>query len=208
MILYNTLVGWAAGVILLVFSGMLRRLDRGDRSVPTGTAVVLTVTGLALTFLSGLMAVTWPLKVNPPINIAFAEPCLVLGLFALVGGLVALIGPGLPDDRGQRSLELAIGAVGLPLLAVALAVFRFNLVGDAPDAEPITGQVKGWENTTFGLVYLVASVGCFLVVARQRVIAAWAFFVVGAFFLVFASLNYYTHIGLLVNLGTGSDYRW
>lgn len=205
MILYNTLMGWAAGVILLVLAGMLRRYGRGERLVPAGTAVVLTVTGAALTFLSGLMAVTWPLKVNPPINIAFAEPCLVLGLFALVGGIVALIRP---TDQGGRSLELAVGALGLPLLAISAAVFRFNLVGDAPPIEPITGQVQGWENTTFALVYLVAAVACFLTAARRFREAAGAFMVVGVFFLAFASLNYYTHIGLLINIGTGSDYRW
>lgn len=207
MILYNTLMGWSAALILLMLAGMLRRYATGARLVPTGTAVTLVVTGAALTFLSGLMAVTWPLTVNRPINIAFAEPCLVLGLFAFVGGLVALTQPHRLDE-GTRTLELAIGAVGLPLLFIAAAVFRFNLVGDAPDVEPITGQIKGWENTTFGLVYLTAAVACFLTAARRYVAAAWAFTVVGVFFLAFSSLNYYTHIGMLVNLGTGSEYRW
>jgi uncharacterized membrane protein len=207
MTLYNTLMGWSAALILLVLAGMLRRYDRGERVIPAGTAVVLVVAGAALTFLSGLMAVTWPLNVNPPINIAFAEPCLVLGLFALVGGIVALARPERLDE-GTRSLELGIGAVGLPLLFIALAVFRFNLVGDAPDIEPITGQFKGWENTTFGLVYLTAAVACFLTAAHRLRMAARAFALVGVFFLVFASLNYYTHIGMLINIGTGSEYRW
>jgi hypothetical protein len=130
----------------------------------------------------------------------------VLGLFALVGGIFALSRQS--GQIGVRALELGVGALGLPLLGIAIAIFRFNLVGDAPDIEPITGQFKGWENTTFGLVYLTAAVACFLASARQWILSAWMFLVVGGFFLVFASLNYYTHIGLLVNINTGSDYRW
>lgn len=210
MIIYNTLMGWSAGVIVLMFGLTVRRVARHRPTlvqVGTGPAVMLTVNGAILTFLSALMATTWPLTVNPPINIAFAEPCLVLGLFALVGGIRALVQPSF-EIRDLRTLELGVGAVGLPLLAIALAVFRFDLVGDAPDIEPITGQFKGWENTTFGLVYLASAIGCFLVAARRRMVAAWTFLAVGTFFLLFASLNYYTHIGLLVNIGTGSEYRW
>jgi hypothetical protein len=207
MILYNTLMGWTAGVILLALGvTMIRTVRSGAPVLGTGTAILLTVTGSILTFLSGLMAVTWPLNVNPPINIAFAEPSLVLGLFALVGGIFALSRQS--GQIGVRALELGVGALGLPLLGIAIAIFRFNLVGDAPDIEPITGQFKGWENTTFGLVYLTAAVACFLASARQWILSAWMFLVVGGFFLVFASLNYYTHIGLLVNINTGSDYRW
>src|SRR5688500_19418028 len=83
MILYNTLMGVAAGLALILVSVLARKLYRRERIAPEGWSLTFTVLGAILTFLGGLMAVTWPLSVNQPINIAFAEPCLVLGLLLL-----------------------------------------------------------------------------------------------------------------------------
>jgi hypothetical protein len=94
------------------------------------------------------------------------------------------------------------------LVSIASAIFVYDLVGDAPPQEPITGQVTGWENVTFGLVYLFAGLACLLApwvkisqntLITSTVVSWWR--VTGAFFLLFSALNYYTHIGLLINLG-------
>lgn len=57
--------------------------------------------------------------------------------------------------------------------------------------------MQGWENTTFAVVYLLAAVGCGLVAAKRWTVVRWVFTVVSAFWLLFASLNYYTYLGLL-----------
>lgn len=209
MILYNTLMGWSAAIIILTFAGTLRQLAKAKANaaeeeilvVGAPTGIVLLVSGLILTPLSLHMALTWPLKVNPPINTVFAEPCLILGVLALVGGIITLIATGRAgglevDPEDPTVLGWMIGAVGLILVACALAIFRFDLVGDAPPIEPITGQFKGWENTTFGLIYLLAGISAILVPFKQYAAAAWGFFVTGGFFLLFSALNYYTHTGM------------
>lgn len=213
MVMYNTLMGWCAGLVLLLIANVLFRVDRPDVPEPLSATyrAALLVVGAPLTVLSLHMALTWPLNVNPPINIAFAEPCLVLGVLALVAaspvGEAAL--RRIHDHRGMMSPVLwVIGALALPLLAISIAILRFNLVGDAPDAEPITGQLKGWENITFALMYLAGAFGCALVPFRKFRLAGSTFAVVGFWWLLFASLNYYTHIGLLINMGTGTEYRW
>lgn len=210
MILYNTLMGVCAALILFTAASALRHY--GMASSLLGHGVALLAAGIPLTVLSFAMTLTWPLNVNPPINIAFGEPCLLLGVFALVGGFVILRGYyDRPDFNLYPTLWTVFG-LGLVLTAVSAAILRFNLVGDAPAAEPITGQFQGWENTTFGLVYLFGAIGCLLApwVENYWVYKVVRFSWIGTaiFFLAFSVLNYYTHIGLLINLGTGTDYKW
>jgi hypothetical protein len=210
MILYNTLMGICAAIILLTSADVLKRYHLGASQV--GHGVVLLVTGIPLTILSLLMAVTWPLNVNPPINIAFAEPNFFLGSLALIGGAGLIRGYQLRPDFDLKPVLWTISGIGLVLAAISAAIFRFNLVGDAPPQEPITGQFQGWENTAFGLIYLLAAIGCLFAPLVERF---WAYTIVryswiftGIFFLAFSALNYYTHIGMLVNIGTGSNYKW
>jgi Protein of unknown function (DUF981) len=210
MILYNTLMGICAALILLISADVLKKFHLG--SSLTGHGAALLVTGIPLTILSLTMAITWPLNVNPPINIAFAEPNVLLGSLAIIGGVGLIRGYQLRPDFHLQPILWTISGVGLVLTAISAAIFRFNLVGDAPAAEPITGQIHGWENTTFGIIYLLAAIGCLLTPLVENF---WAYKLVriswittGVFFLLFSALNYYTHIGLLTNLGTGSNYQW
>jgi hypothetical protein len=210
MILYNTLMGICAALILFTSAGALRHYGMGSSLL--GHGVALLVAGIPLTVLGFAMTLTWPLNVNPPINIAFGEPSLLLGVFALVGGFGILRGYHERADFSIKPVAWAVFALGLILTAISAAILRFNLVGDAPAAEPITGQFQGWENTTFALVYLLGAVGCLML---PKVENYWVYKVVrfswigtGVFFLAFSVLNYYTHIGMLTNLGTGSDYKW
>lgn len=219
MILYNTLMGFCAGLIMIVAAdaaGKLRQAVSGPEGLfrPfNGHAAALAVLGAPLTVLSAAMALTWPLTVNPPINIAFAEPSLLLGIMALVGAAV------LARLSGNGSFEIkvtpvtwVIAGTGAMLAAIAIAIWRFNLVGDAPPQEPITGQIHGWENFTFGAVYMIAAIGCLVSPLWWRLpfnhIMRICWIVAGLFFLLFSILNYYTHIGLLINLNTGTEYRW
>lgn len=225
MILYNTMIGVLAGAGMITSARLLTivaALSCGPVSMEdadlnrgrlNGLSVVMLVLGVPLTLLAGLMTVTWPLKANPPVNIAFGEPALLLGLL-LTGAGFALH----HMRSGNHSYDVTpalylVAVAGLILVAVSSAVFSYNLIGDAPRAEPITGQFTGWENTTFGVVYLLAGVGCLaapwaLASRWARRVTYWSFMLAGVFFLAFSVLNYRTHIGLLVNLERGTSYRW
>jgi Protein of unknown function (DUF981) len=222
MILYNTLMGVCAGVIMLLAADLLRRTSRGETLALGGYGPALLVLGVPLTVLAGAMTLTWPLTVNPPVNIVFGEPSLLLALLAVVGGGVLTRVVFLARDNTlevtdalTRPARWVVCAVGLVLLSCASAILSYDLIGDAPPQEPITGQFTGWEDTFFGLTYLVAAVGCLAtpwasVVRSTRITrfvwVTWA--LSGAAFLLFSVLNYRTHIGLLVNLERGTNYRW
>lgn len=234
MILYNTLMGVAAGLALILVPLLARKLYRREPVAPEGWSLAFGVLGIVLTFLGGLMSVTWPLTVNPPINIMFGEPTLLLGLLLLAASLflwrrkdtvLALSGTGRTAEdartyllRVMAPVSWVLGALGLVLLACALVTVRFNLVGSAPADEPITGLLHDYpviENTFFALLYGLSAVALLLVpfAVRQpanvqlvRVIG-WCMVVAGVAFLLFSAMNYYTHIGLLLNLQRGTHIQ-
>lgn len=215
MILYNTLIGVLAGLIMLVTVDLVRTMRAGSTS-PYGYAAAYLVLGPPLVALAGAMTLTWPLSVNPPINIAFGEPALVLGMLATVAGVALTRMTAMGGTASLRPVSWIIFATGLSLAAISSAIFSYNLVGDAPPQEPITGQFTGWENTFFGVIYLLAAVGCLLApwveLGERKSVATtvmlWAWGLSGAAFLLFSLLNYRTHIGLLINLERGTNYRW
>lgn len=223
MVLYNTLMGVCAGTILLVVADFLRKTSTGRAANPLPLyGPVLLALGIPLTLLSLHMALTWPLNVNPPINIAFAEPSLMLGILATIGGgflmkLHVMTNDHILkiDDQWLAPVKWMVFVLGLMLVSIASAIFSYNLVGDAPPQEPITGRATGWENVTFGLVYLIAGLACLLTpwvkISQNTMIThvvVWWWRVAGIFFLLFSVLNYRTHIGLLINLEQGTSYRW
>ncbi len=216
MILYNTLIGVLAGLTMLLVVDVVRRLRRGDVIDGYGYGYALLVLGVPLTVLAGAMTLTWPLNVNPPINIAFGEPSLVLGVLATVAGAFLVRHRHEAVDTTLRPAGFIVFAVGLMLAATSSAIFSYNLVGDAPPQEPITGQFTGWENTFFGVIYALAALGCLLAPwvkldDRSHVLTTvvlWAWGLSGLAFLLFSLLNYRTHIGLLINFERGTSYRW
>lgn len=219
MILYNTLMGVCAGGGMILVAELLRTLTTG-RTIRAGTGPALLVFGIPLTVLAGAMTLTWPLTVNPPINIAFGEPSLMLGILMVLAGVVLTrYSMGSKEVWAPRldalgPIKWVVFYVGLILLSTSSAIFSYNLVGDAPPNEPITGQFTGWENTFFGLIYLVAAVGCLLtpwLKTKPHIINALVFgtwMESGLAFLLFSVLNYRTHIGLLINIERGTNYEW
>jgi uncharacterized membrane protein len=235
MILYNTLMGVCAGLALILVPLLARKLYRRQKIAPEGWAITFGILGLILTFLSGLMAVTWPLTVNPPINIVFSEPNLVFGVLLLAASfflwkqreVIAVMGSGdkkLADaaeanlDRVLMPVSWLVFTLGLILAACTAAIFRFMLVGGAPEAEPITGRLHDmpWiENTFFGILYGLSALGALLApfALRNRRSFAWSimgrvWIVAGVMFLLFSVMNYYTHVGLLTNIQKGTDYKF
>lgn len=235
MILYNTLMGVSAGLALILVPILARKLHRRERVAPEGWAMTFFILGIILTFLGGLMAVTWPLTANPPINIMFAEPSVVLGLLLVMSGFFLWNrreAVGALSDSKKTASDLAyadlqrvlrpvswvVFALGLVLLACTAAIFRYVLVGAAPEFEPVTGLLHnypGIENGFFGIIYGLSALGCLLAPwavrnqagsAARLVFVSWL--IAGVCFLLFSALNYYTHIGLLVNLERGTHYRY
>lgn len=212
-------MGVCAGTILLLVADLVRRTARGGPDEPGRLyGPALLALGIPLTGLSAHMALTWPLTVNPPINVAFAEPSLLLGVLATLAGALLT---RLSDKSFQIHLSLllpvqwVVFVVGLVLATISSAIFSYDLVGDAPPQEPITGQFQGWENTFFGVIYALAALGCLLApwmkltsYTRVTHVMIWCWQLAGVAFLLFSVLNYRTHIGLLINLERGTSYHW
>jgi uncharacterized membrane protein len=235
MILYNTLMGVAAGLALILVPVLVRKLYRRQVIAPEGWSLTFGVLGFMLAVLGGLMATTWPLNVNPPINIMFAEPTFFLGLLLLAASfflwkkqdslrLISSSDKKLADGAYQdlrRTLvpiSWIVFGLGLILGACTLAILRFGIVGSAPELEPITGLLHDHpavENTFFVILYGLSAIGTLLAPyalmnfgGKAARIAGVCLVTAGVLFLLFSAMNYYTHMGLLHNINTGSNYRW
>ena len=238
MILYNTSMGVAAGLALILVSLLVGLITApvpvaaagGDSQAPTASstrtfdarlwAVVFGALGLVLAPLGALMAATQPLIVNPPLNYMFGEPCLLLGV-SLLGAAVYLWHLRGDVTSLQRvdltPVWVVLFGLGGVLLACAAAVARFEIVGSAPAEEPITGLLHEYpvvENTFFVLLYLGAAAGALLLpVAQLRTgglltAARRLWLITGVILAVFVALNFYTHAGMEHNLRIGTDYRF
>ncbi|MCK6556351.1 DUF981 domain-containing protein [Candidatus Binatia bacterium] len=221
MILYNTLIGVTAGAALVLVPILGAKLRRGHRVEPEGWALSFGVLGIILTFLSGMMTVTWPLHAKPQVNIIFGEPTLFLGVLLLAAALFMWTHPEAFRDRSDVALDRLTGvlrpvswlvfSLGLILLACTVAVFRFSAIGAAPAQEPISGIFHDYpwvENTLVGSLYALSAVGPLLAPVAVRDLGSpvarmggWCLVVSGVAILLYSALNYYTHIGLLVNAG-------
>lgn len=235
MILYNTLMGVSAGLALILLSRLMGKLYARQSIAPEGWALSFGVLGTILTVLGGLMSTTWPLTANPPINILFGEPCFIFGLLLIAAAIflwsrqeklrqLASDAKKTADDahayiqKVLAPVSWVLLGLGLVLLACTAAVLRFNLVGAAPAAEPITGLLHnhpGVENTFFGIIYGLPAIGSLLAPwafrnlgGRPATLSRWCFLIAGVAFLLFSAMNYYTHIGLMVNLLQHTNYTF
>ena len=228
-------MGVCAGLALILMALLGKKLVTRQQIAPEGWALALGSIGVILTFLSGLMAVTWPLTVNPPLNILFAEPSLLLGVLLVAASLflwkqkeavnalassnkVAAEGAYVHLRRVLSPMSWIIFGLGLVLTFSVIAIFRFTLVGSAPAIEPISGLLHDYpliENTFFGILYALPAIGTLLAPFALRspngklpAIVGYTWFIAGVLFLLFSAMNYYTHAGMLVNITTGSSYTF
>lgn len=214
MVLYNTLSGMLAGLLLFYAAVIVRRAYTAlDSLKPYGVGLLMA--GIPLTAISAVGMFTEPLTANQPFNIAIWQPSLLLGIMAITGGILIVRGA---DLTTYLPLLAPVVASGVAMLLISAAIFRFNLIGDAPPFEPITGQSTGWENPAFGIVYAMIGIGAIATpwaktpqVAR---VIFWLWLIAAAALTLFSVLNFYTHIGMEVNLiRFGTDhpdqwYRW
>ncbi|WP_019630578.1 DUF981 family protein [Actinomadura atramentaria] len=217
---YNTVMAVAAGAGLLMVVGCGARLRTPERELHTeGWALGFGVVGLILTLTGLHMTLTWPLAAGgfPFDNVIFGEPSLAFGVM-LLGAALYLWRRGkelaAAPDRPARVAALA-GPVSIFVLGMGLACWGIAGAGmwyqlfAAPPQEPISGLLSDHpmvEATFISALYALVGIGAVLFpFALYRPIrplvavigVCWG--IGGLLFLIFGALNFFTHIGLIVN---------
>ncbi|MEU3566358.1 DUF981 family protein [Kitasatospora sp. NPDC127067] len=216
---YNTIMSVAAGAGLLLVVELGRRLlARGRTITLDGWALAFGALGFTLVTTGLHMTLTWPLARQgfPFDNIIFGEPALAFGVLLLTAsfylwtrGSELLAADGV--DRTVRvaaPISVFVFGMGLACFGIAAAGWRYTLFA-APPEEPVSGEFsdRPWLEASFmsGL-YVLVGIGALLFPFALRSPRRWTSPVIGAAwglaglaFLAFGGLNYFTHIGLIVN---------
>ena len=224
---YNTVMSLAAGAGLLLVVWLGFTLLRGRPLVPEGWALAFAANGLILLATGLHMTLTWPLAGQgfPFDNIIFGEPALVFGVLMLAAALflwrrgsVLSRTEGIADAAHSERLRylvhlsapmsILIVGIGLACFGIAAAGWRYTLFA-APPEEPISGQFADHpmlEASFISTIYVLVGIGAILFPVALRgprsvvtpiIGVCWT--LAGLAFLLFGALNYFTHIGLIVN---------
>ena len=219
---YNTVMSVAvgAGLILLVLLGR-EILKDPKKVVYEGWSLAFAVLGFILTTTGLHMTLTWPLAAGgfPFDNIIFGETSLAFGVLMLAAAVYLWFRGRAALEREDavehlsavaRPVSVFVLGMGLGLIAIAIAGVTYQLFA-APPQEPISGAFADYPlvEAIFmsGLIALVG-VGAVLfpfglrstpVAAKIRVVIGWAWALSGLAFVLFGAMNFFTHIGLIVN---------
>ncbi|MGW1226904.1 DUF981 domain-containing protein [Streptomyces sp. NPDC001478] len=217
---YNTIMSVAAGAgLLLVVALGYQLLDSRRTVTPEGWALAFGAIGFTLVTTGLHMTLTWPLAGQgfPFDNVIFGEPALAFGVFLLAGGFYlwkqgALVVDG--ADRVARAARIAgpisvfVFGLGLACFGIAAAGWKYTLFA-APPEEPISGEFADMpmlEASFMSGLYVLVGIGALLFPFALRRPRTWMAPVIGVVwalaglaFLFFGGLNYFTHIGLIVN---------
>src|SRR5215475_10090292 len=122
MILYNTIVGLAAGVGLLLVAQLLKQFAQGENVQPEGFALAFGITGFIQTVLGLTISVMWPYTKVLHANIMLGEPALAFGALLLAAAFflwrkrdTVRSWPGKREVRERVSLFLSGAASGFRL---------------------------------------------------------------------------------------------
>ncbi|MFD6175386.1 MULTISPECIES: DUF981 domain-containing protein [unclassified Isoptericola] len=218
---YNTVMSVAVGAGLLLLVWLGRELLRSPKKVVAeGWALAFGVLGLILTATGLHMTLTWPLAAGgfPFDNIIFGETSLAFGVLLLAAafylwtrGKEALAREDATDHLRAvaRPVSVFVLGMGLGLVAIAIAGVTYQLFA-APPQEPISGAFAAYPlvEAIFmsGLIALVGLGAILFPLALRdgagrglRVVVGWAWGLAGLAFLLFGAMNFFTHIGLIVN---------
>ncbi|MFJ2230397.1 MULTISPECIES: DUF981 family protein [Streptomyces] len=217
---YNTIMSLAAGAGLILVVALGYRLLRPAGTVNLdGWVLAFGALGFILVTTGLHMTLTWPLAGQgfPFDNIIFGEPALGFGtLLAFAAFYLWKRGDTLlaAPDRTRRIAHIAspvsvlVFGLGLACFGIAAAGWKYTLFA-APPEEPISGEFADMpmlEASFMSSLYVLVGIGALLfpfALHRPRspltlaVGAVWA--LAGVIFLLFGGLNYFTHIGLIVN---------
>lgn len=226
---YNTIMAVATGVALLLLVSFGRMVNRGISFSLEGWSIGFAIPGFILTLTGLHMTLTWPLsKIGFPFDdIIFGEPSLAFGVMLLGGSILLWRRSNLssrseasvqkPKEQAEqfisqlaemvRPLSYFAAAMGLALISIGIAGVYYQLFA-APPEEPISGQFADypWLEAAFisGL-YALTGLGAILLpfslnrsATLNRLIGIfWT--ITGVLFTLFGAMNYFTHIGLIIN---------
>ena len=223
MILYNTIVGLAAGVGLLLVVKLLKQFSDGKKVQPEGFALAFGITGFIQTVLGLTISVMWPYTKVLHANIMMGEPALAFGVLLAAASFFMWRKAEVFYDLGKgneksahasayliavlRPVSVWIFASGLMMVSLTVAILYYQL-GHAPPQEPISGYFgDSWVEPIFlAFLWGLISLGALLLPAaianwnRQVIdVVRLCWGVAGALLVFFSAMNYFTHIGLLMN---------
>ncbi|AHI05123.1 hypothetical protein BDW_03075 [Bdellovibrio bacteriovorus W] len=220
---YNTIMSIAVGAALITLSRFILALHKKTISHTEAWSISFAVSGVILLITGAHMTLTWPLaKYFPFDNIIFGETSLGFAVLLLAASLylwkkgtsfVSESNPAEVFSKMTNPVSIFIFGLGLALIAIACAGISFQLFA-APPEEPISGKFAKYPwveaiamSGLFGLVGLGAllfplgmkkfSSSTSLNSLQKAMIYAWT--ISGYSFLFFGALNFYTHIGLIIN---------
>lgn len=220
---YNTIMSIAAGAGLIFIVMLGRALLRDERFKPEGWALTAGVLGFILTTTGLHMTLTWPFALYFPFdNIIFGEPSLAFGVLLLATSLYLWKRGGQITEAEDQAAEAAsvarplsifVVGMGLALFGIAAAGVIFQLFA-APAEEPISGvfadypmveavfmsglfALVGLGAVLFPLALKTFSSSSALSKITRTVGILWV--VTGIIFLLFGAMNFYTHVGLIIN---------
>ncbi|OLF11980.1 hypothetical protein BLA60_08065 [Actinophytocola xinjiangensis] len=216
---YNTIMSVAAGTGLLLVVRLAGLIIAGRPWRPEGWALAFAVPGFILTTTGLHMTLTWPLAAGgfPFDNIIFGEPSLAFGVLMLAAALylwkrgaelLESTDPGAALAQLAAPMSVFVVGLGLASFGIAAAGVGYELFA-APPQEPISGAFADYplvEAIFISGLYALVGVGAVLfpfalrptgggVLSALRIVWGLA----GLAFLLFGAMNYFTHIGLIVN---------
>ncbi|MFD4858253.1 DUF981 domain-containing protein [Streptomyces atratus] len=216
---YNTIMAVAAGAGLLLVVALGRQLLAPERIItPDGWVLAFGAVGFILVTTGLHMTLTWPLAGQgfPFDNVIFGEPALAFGVFLLAASFYLWKrGAELNSaDRIVRTARVAspisvfVFGLGLACFGIAAAGWKYTLFA-APPEEPVSGEFAKWpmvEASFMSGLYVLVGIGALLFPFALHRPKSWMAPVIGVVwglaglaFLFFGGLNYFTHIGLIVN---------
>ncbi|MNJ51071.1 hypothetical protein D3C77_463650 [compost metagenome] len=214
-------------LMLIRFSQHLTRGDRISlEGWSIGFAIpgfILTLTGGVMTLTWPLSKIGFPFD-----DIIFGEPTLAFGVM-LLGGSILIWRRSNQQSRSEhgekeskkqsellvsqliemiRPLSYFAAAMGLALISIAIAGVYYQLFA-APPEEPISGRFADYpmlEASFISGLYALTGIGAILLPfslhTRNPMVTrimgiCWR--ITGVLFVLFGALNYFTHIGLIIN---------
>jgi uncharacterized protein DUF981 len=223
MIMYNTIVGLAAGVALILVAALFKQLSSGSEVRPEGFALSFGITGFILTVLGTTISVMWPYTKVLHANIMMGEPALAFGATLVAASIFLWRRNEIFRDLGAggeksataiayiravlRPVSVWIFAMGLMMAALAIAILYYKL-GSAPPQEPLSGRFSQsiLEPIFLSFLWGLTALGALLFPLSARSwnggilkICSVCWQIAGVLFLLFSAMNFFTHIGLLMN---------
>lgn len=184
---------------------------------------ILTLLGGAMTMTWPLSKIGFPFD-----DIIFGEPSLAFGVILLGGAILiwrksnVLLRDGKKGEVSKeqnavfakdfaetiRPISYFAAAMGLALISIAIAGVYYKLFA-APPEEPISGKFADYpmlEAVFISLLYALTGLGAILLPfaltnskssAGKVLKVCWT--ITGVLWTLFGALNYFTHIGLIIN---------